>query len=421
MRVLLVNTSERIGGAAVAASRLLGALISNGVKAKMLVRDKQTANICVIPLSGKRLFWKFIWERIAIWRANHFQKNHLFTVDIANVGTDITQLPEFKEADIIHLHWINQGLLSLHQLDKIFASGKPVVWTMHDLWACTGICHYPRACVNYQSGCGHCQYLYKGGSKHDLSYRVFRKKQKLYDGRRVRFVGCSRWLAGLAEQSTLLKGQPVTSIPNAINTHLFKPKDKQQVRRELDLPEAGKFILFGALKVTDKRKGLDYLLEACNLLATEHPELKETVGVIALGNQSQQVLASLLPFKLYPMGFVMDEHQLVDIYNAATLFAIPSLEDNLPNTIMEAMACGVPCVGFHTGGIPEMIDHGQNGYVAQYRSAEDFAKGMYHLLTTPDYATISDEATRKVVTTYSEDVVAKQYITLYHKMSARNI
>jgi glycosyltransferase involved in cell wall biosynthesis len=213
----------------------------------------------------------------------------------------------------------------------------------------------------------------------------------------------------------------VTSIPNAINTHLFKPKEKQQVRQELGLPEEGKLILFGALKVTDKRKGLDYLLKACELLATLHPELKESVGVIALGHQSQQLLASLLPFKLYPMEFVLDEHKLVDIYNAADLFAIPSLEDNLPNTIMEAMACGVPCVGFDTGGIPEMIDHKENGYVAQYRSAEDFAEGMHWLLTTPDYPAISNEATRKVVTHYSEDVVAKQYISLYRKISARNI
>ena len=135
MRVLLINTSERIGGAAVAASRLMESLKNNGIKAKLLVRDKQTEQISVVGLERSWLhIWKFVRERITIWRANHFKKHNLFAVDIANTGTDITSLPEFNEADVIHLHWINQGMLSLKGIDKILRSGKPVVWTMHDMW-----------------------------------------------------------------------------------------------------------------------------------------------------------------------------------------------------------------------------------------------------------------------------------------------
>ena len=125
MRVLIINTSERIGGAAVAASRLMEALKNNGIKAKMLVRDKQTDQISVVGLDRSWLtLWKFVWERIVIWKANHFKKNNLFAVDIANTGTDVTSLPEFRQADIIHLHWINQGMLSLKNLSKILESGK---------------------------------------------------------------------------------------------------------------------------------------------------------------------------------------------------------------------------------------------------------------------------------------------------------
>ena len=134
MRVLIINTSERIGGAAVAASRLMESLKNNGIKAKMLVRDKQTNQISVVRLERNWLtVWKFMWERIVIWKANHFRKNNLFAVDIANTGTDITTLPEFTQADIIHLHWINQGMLSLKDIHRILESGKPVVWTMHDM------------------------------------------------------------------------------------------------------------------------------------------------------------------------------------------------------------------------------------------------------------------------------------------------
>ena len=147
MRVLIINTSERIGGAAIAASRLMESLKNNGIKAKMLVRDKQTDQISVVRLKSNWLqVWKFMWERIVIWSANRFRRYHLFDVDIANTGTDITSLPEFRQADVIHLHWVNQGMLSLKDIRKILTSGKPVVWTMHDMWPCTGICHYAREC-----------------------------------------------------------------------------------------------------------------------------------------------------------------------------------------------------------------------------------------------------------------------------------
>lgn len=180
MRVLIINTSERIGGAAVAAGRLMESLKNNGIKAKMLVRDKQTDQISVVGLKRSWLHvWKFMWERIVIWKANRFKKNDLFAVDIANTGTDITSLPEFQQADVIHLHWINQGMLSLNTIRKILTSGKPVVWTMHDMWPCTGICHYARECRNYEQECHHCPYIYGGGGKKDLSTRIFRKKKEI--------------------------------------------------------------------------------------------------------------------------------------------------------------------------------------------------------------------------------------------------
>ena len=131
MRVLIINTSERLGGAAVAASRLMESLKNNGIKAKMLVRDKQTDQISVVGLQRNWWqVWRFVWERIVIWKANRFKKNNLFAVDIANTGTDITSLPEFQQADVIHLHWVNQGMLSLNDIRKILKSGKPVVWTL---------------------------------------------------------------------------------------------------------------------------------------------------------------------------------------------------------------------------------------------------------------------------------------------------
>ena len=238
MRVLLINTSERIGGAAVAASRLMESVMNIGIKAYLLVRDKQTDQITVVSLNYNwRMIWKFVWERIVIWKANRFKKENIFAVDIANTGTDITSLPEFQQADVIHLHWINQGMLSLKNIEKILASGKPVVWTMHVMWPCTGICPHARECTRYQQECGNCPFIHGNGSRKDLSYRTFRKKQELYQGRHINFVTCSHWLEGLAKKSALLAGHTITCIPNPINTNLFKPHNKQEARNRCQLPQ----------------------------------------------------------------------------------------------------------------------------------------------------------------------------------------
>lgn len=417
MRVLIINTSERMGGAAIAANRLMDALRNNGIQAKMLVRDKQTENITVIGLK-KSLWkiWQFVWERIVIWKANRFKKHNLFAVDIANTGTDITSLPEFKQAEIVHLHWINQGMLSLKDLQKIFASGKPIVWTMHDMWPCTGICHHARECNNYQQECHHCPYLYKGGSKKDISYQTFKKKKDLYQLAPITFVTCSHWLKERASQSSLLANHTVTNIPNPINTNLFKPRNKKDARIKSGLPTDKKLILFGSAKITDKRKGIDYFIDSCSILAKKHPELIDKLGVVVYGKYSEQ-LKPLVPFQVYPLDYISNEKELVDIYNSVDLFVTPSLEENLPNTIMEAMACGVPCVGFNVGGIPEMIDHLHNGYVADYKSAEDFANGIHWALSEGEYQSLSEQACRKVSTSYSESAIAKRYIEVYNKIT----
>ena len=416
MRVLIINTSERIGGAAIAANRLMDALRNNGIQAKMLVRDKQTNNITIIGLK-KSLWsiWQFVWERIVIWKANHFKQHNLFAVDIANTGTDITTYPEFKEADIIHLHWINQGMLSLKDLKKILQSGKPIVWTMHDMWPCTGICHHARECDKYHKECHHCPYLYNGGAKKDLSHQTFKKKKELYQLSPITFITCSQWLKERAGQSALLEQHPIVHIPNPIKTNLFTPRNKVEARQKCNLPTDKKLILFGSVKITDKRKGIDYFIESCKILAEKHPELVNNLGVAVYGKESEQ-LKSLVPFQVYALDYISNEKELVNVYNAVDLYVTPSLEENLPNTIMEAMACGIPCVGFNVGGIPEMIDHLHNGYVADYKSAEDFANGIHWTLSESEYQSLSEEARRKVTSSYSESTIAKKYIEVYNKI-----
>ena len=412
MRILIVNTSERTGGAAVAANRLMKALNNNGAKAKMLVRDKETETLTVVPLPhSPRLRWHFLWERLVIFCRLHFSRQHLFEVDIANAGYDITKLPEFQEADVIHLHWVNQGMLSLKGIQKILQSGKPVVWTMHDIWPATALCHVTLGCQHFTSQCGNCRLLPGGGSSHDYSTTIWQRKQRMLADENIYFVACSHWLESEAKRSALLKGQKITSIPNPIDTRIYKRGNKQEARQRLGLPLEKKLILFASQRVTNVNKGMDYLIEACRQLQISD------AAVVILGGHAEEVV-SQLSLEAYPLGYVNEEQRIVDVYHAVDVFVLPSLSENLPNTIMEAMACGVPCVGFKVGGIPEEIDHRRNGYVAEYRSAEDLARGIRWILAEADYEELSKNAVQKVVQNYSQQSVALKYLDVYHQAQA---
>ena len=412
MKVVILNTSEHTGGAAVAANRLLKALRKQGVEATMLVRDKSSQDPNVHSINRtwfqqKVNLLRFLWERFVIFLCNRFSRSTLFQVSIANTGTDLSQHPLVQAADVIHLHWINQGFLSLHDLQKLVALDKPIVWTMHDMWPCTGICHHARDCEQFQQQCEGCFYLQ---STHpDLSTEVFRAKSQLYRTAPMTFVGCSQWLTDRARQSRLVIGKQVLSIPNPIDLQRFKPMERKAMRERWKLPLDKKLILFGALNVTNERKGLAYLIKALHILQPDH------IALVVFGQVKSQV-AERIPVAIHSLGYVSDEEKVATIYNAVDLFVTSSLEENLPNTIMESMACGTPCVGFRTGGIPEMIDHLSNGYVANYQDSADLARGIEWVLNHPEPAKLRETCIQKVKEHYSEEVIAGKYLSLYEQI-----
>lgn len=397
-----------------ASRRLLSALNKYGVATRMLVRDRASENPSVLTLPGFMPRWHFLWERLCIFFRLGFSRSHLWEIDTAGAGTDITQLKAFHEADVIHLEWINQGMLSLESIRQILDAGKPVVWTMHDLWPASGICHYARGCEQYHGGCRHCRLLPGSGGSHDLSSRVWEKKRALYKDRNITFVTCSHWLEAQAAKSELLRGCSLVSVPNPIDTDVFRPQDKNTLRSMLKLPTDKRVVLFAAQKVTDERKGARYFLAALKSVKERYPEVASSIVVALLGGHAEE-LASLSPLPVYPLGYVSGEENLSRVYAAADVFVLPSLEDNLPNTIMEAMACGVPCVGFHVGGIPEMIDHNASGYVAKVANAADLATGIVCVLGKDNNASMSRNARQKVLKVYSEAAVAGQYAKVYQE------
>lgn len=416
MRIVILNTFERTGGAAVAASRLREALRADGEEVTMVVRDKQSDCKQVIGVTGsswQRLLHKgyFIGERLVIFLHNRCSKNDLFAVSLANTGCKLSQLPALQQADIIHLHWINQGFLSLEELKAIGALGKPMVWTMHDMWPCTGICHHARECNGYHTDCAVCPFT----ASPTLAAHTLAKKKRIWEKLNVTFVTCSNWLMERTSQSVLMSDKTVLSIPNPIDTQKFAPLDQAVCRAHFGLPKEKTLLLFGAVKASDKRKGIDYMKAAVQILVDTHPQWKEQVELAIFG-KSEVEMQSLFPVKVHQIPYITSEQEMIQLYNTADLYVTSSLEENLPNTIMEAMSCGVPCAGFEIGGIPEMIDHLENGYVAAYKSADDLAEGIHQLLQDADFARFKQNARDKVIRSYSFASVAKRYKDLYAQL-----
>ncbi len=415
MRVLLVNTSESAGGAAIAAQRLLRALRQNGVEASLLCRDTATKpgeGVARLQSSALNKV-KFALERGEIFLANGLTRKGLFSVDTARYGADITRTEEFREADVVHLHWVNQAMLSLSGIERILRSGKRVVWTMHDMWPFTGVCHQAGDCDAWKRGCGDCPQLRRPG-KNDFSARVFARKREAYKaGGRIAFVGCSQWLAALAAEAPLCAGHTVESIPNPIDTAFYTPvESKAEARRVLGLPQDKRILLFVAFKATDPNKGISYLAAATDFLRKKEPEAAARLSVAIAGKEADEAAKSF-SVPAYPLGYVTETERMRLVYQAADVLVMPTLMDNLPNTIVEAMACGVPCVGFEVGGLPQMIDPGVNGYLAKYKDSEDLARGIALTLGSASYASLCRNARAKAVQSYSEKAVAARYIKLY--------
>ena len=393
MKVLIISTTERTGGGAIAAKRLLTALNKNGIKTRMLVRDKQTDDVNVAAYGNKL---PKVMERLRLMCKLQKPFRQTWQYDLASDGVDILSTPEYKEADVIHLHWVNQGMLSLKQLKQMILSGKRIIWTMHDEWPFRGIIHYTEEGIDYKS---------TSNALARLEQRHFLKKQNIYKKGKIHFVGCSQWITDLAHEA--MPEALVSHVNNCIPQEIFHPQNQYKCREVFSLPREKKLILFTCQKVTDKRKGMQYLLEALKHLHAPKPHL------VVVGGNAEQVLSQVDGVDtnhVHFIPYVNGEKEMARLYSAVDCFVTPSLQDNLPNTIAEAMSCGTPCVGFNAGGIPEMITHMHDGYVAQYCDSEDLARGIECVLSHPEWKETALDSARK---NYSEANVAKQYSDIY--------
>ena len=386
MKVLILSTYGMKGGAAIAANRLTAALYKEGIDVNMITMDD-------FGWKGKLAF---LWERFLVWVCNGFSKKNLWAKDFAVAGVNVTSRKEYKNADVIHIHWINQGFVSLHTIEEILRSDKRVVWTMHDEWPLSGMWHCYHE--NTPAGSG-------------MDVRCESRKRTAYRQGRLTFVTCSHWLADKVRVKPLGAGAEILTVPNPIDTMVFRPllkEEREQQRKAMGLPLDKKLILFGSQKLTDELKGFKYIVEAAKHLTPD-------MAIVLVGGHTEEIKELFVDtVDCYAVGSVTNTAQMAALYGSVDCFVTPSLYDNLPNMIMESMACGIPCVGFRVGGIPEMIDHEKNGYVAEMKNAEDLAAGIRYVLDDERSVRLKIAAREKVMKCYSEHAVAEEYVRIYN-------
>ncbi len=416
MKVTFVNTSDKRGGASIAASRLFNLIHKSNPGTRMIVGEKLGKEVDVVDLNPG-LFRKslrnlrFLVERVA-YIVKSSSKDYWFAFSPANTGQDISKKPEIQGADIIHLHWVNSGFLSLKNIQEIINAGKPVVWTLHDLWAFTGGCHYSGYCSNYTHNCGDCYYM-KDRGKNDLSHHIHQKKQELFNANNISFIAVSNWMAECARNSSLIGNCRIEVLPNPLDTDIYSPGDKFAARKELGLPADKFLILSGAANLKDKRKGFKFLLESLVEMNEKDPGMADRFGLITFGKSSE---ADECVIPVYPQAYMKDERAIARLYQASDVFVLPSLEDNLPSTVMESLSCGIPVVAFNTGGIPDMVEHKSTGYLADLKNVADLSAGIKWVKDHPEIEHLKNNCRKKVVENYSHEVLSTKYINFYQSL-----
>lgn len=416
MNIALVNTYDRLWGSSIACSRLTEALLQAGASPRMVVQEAVGDSPYLDVVANTAWKKKLAKARLGVEKTALYQhdkaKGWNFAFGLGNTGLDISRRASIKQADAIHLHWPNNGFLSLASVAKLAALGKPLVWTMHDMWPFTGGCFYSHDCDHYEQQCGRCPFL-KNPRENDLSRRVWKRKKQLNAGARIAYITPSRWLRDLALSSGMLRGADVRAIPNAIDTRVFRPGDKARARARYNLPAGKPLVLFGSAKFTDERKGFAYLHEAIKQLK-QSGKLTD-LELVVYGKADEHVQFPELP--VHYTGMLTTDEQLAACYNACDALALPTMADNLPTTVMEALACGVPAVAFDVGGVPDMIAHKENGWLAAFKSVDSFAEGLAYV-AGPDAprAQLRQNAVAKVEREFSYPAVARQHLDLYNEL-----
>lgn len=415
MKVLFLSTYDTLGGACRGARKLFRALNEEtglGVEARMLVQEKFGDDRFVSTWAGMP------WNFTARWRKEfdlrplrkQYPDRLRIPFSVNRTPGGLARKARQTNSDLVHLHWVNAGFVNIDALRRMNA---PLLWTFRDMWPLTGGCHYAGECDRFTKQCGRCPVL-RSGEELDLSRKIFERKAKAWKGLGIHVVAPCRWMEAQARRSALFGEASITVIPNGVDVDTFSPKDREQARSELGLPLTGRIVLFGAQHaLADARKGFAHLVNAFKRLRS----LGDSADISLLVFGADLNDADSLPFPVRSLGVIDDDRKLAAAYAAADVFCSPSLEENMANTVLEALSCGVPVVAFRIGGMPDMIEHGVNGLLAKPLDDEDLALALARVSHAgPEFG----KAARAIaLKRFDIRIIASKYAKLYEEILER--
>lgn len=422
MNILHINTVSRVGGAARAMYRLHEELKRQGHISQILAGTSATAapDIFVIGEIIKSRYSLLGRVIDSLGRLADMQLGIPYTRYRST--KHILETDPFQRAQIVHLHNLHGDYFNYHLLPSMSAR-KGIVWTLHDMWALTGHCAYPYDCERWKRKCRNCPLL-KGSKRHlveppatrkDRTGQIFRVKRRLYQQTELHIATPSRWLYGLVQESVLAGAASIQCIPNGIDLNVFRPLDRSMARQALEIPLDAKTILCVTQRNPEGRKGFRHLLGAL-----ESIEDRESVILLTVGSQ-KTVGLSLDGFRKRDLGQLSDERLMCLAYNAADIFVFPTLADNLPLMLIEALACGTPSVSFDVGGVSEAVRHNDSGYLARYGDTADLARGITALLGDEHLRERMERRAREIAEDeYSVELQARRYVALYERALQSN-
>ena len=407
MNVLHVNTWAILGGAGWAAYRLHLGLLAQGHRSRIVARN-------AVPGRDDMRTWvppSPLWEGVR--RLGQLLEIRLGLDGLADLPSRVGYRREAAWADVINLHNLHTYYFSLLLLPRLEREA-PLVWTLHDMWALTGHCVYPMACERWLTGCGRCPNL--AGPPRislDTTWLLHRARQWVYSKVGPVLVTPSRWLLGEVGRAPLTREFRAVHIPYGLDLEVFRPMDRGEVRRVLRLDPHEKVLLVSAYDFSARRKGADLLIAALEALRAEG---MRNVRLLVVGQNSGPLL-SLSPYPVLDLGEVNSEPFMAAAYSAADLFVLPTRADNLPNGLVESVACGTPCVSFRVGGVPEVVRPGKTGWLAAPGDAGALARCLHQALEDDDGRRRMSRVCRAVAEQeYDVRLMARRYVRLYEEL-----
>lgn len=405
MKVLLLSTNESKGGAAMVTLRLTRALRDAGIDARMLVGNGDCSEPWISRVGQLRLKTAKVAERGEIFLNNGLDMHDLWKVSSARFGAGVCNHKWVKEADVIVLNWVNQGLMSLADIEALVAMNKPVVWWMHDLWCATGICHLPGDCLRFEGECGDCPFLHGCARPADLSRKVWERKMRVFANSGIRFVAVSRWQRDVALRSSLLGGMDIEVIPHAFPVEDYDFKGVQGEKRT---------IVMGAARLDDAVKNLPLAVESLNRFKASYPQIAAQTEAVFFGGLRDASIFNALELPHRYLG-PLDADSVRRLYSSASVVLSTSRFETMGATLMEGMAAGAIPVTFATGGQGDIVTHGENGFIATTGSADSVASCLAAALA-PEPPFAREAQHLSVAARFSAPAVANRFITLFKSL-----